>query len=230
MLALTHLKYSDESPEWIDATQLIDDLIWASQRHTDTKSQSRYVKIKPNLLSRIAEGMNHIATTNESAKEIINNIELTLDQLYLADNDSLLVRPLSSEQAKLLGHTPGGGSKTWKDMTGVERQQARYKQLTYEYIRKAEQLPLQTWLSYSDDKTGKVIRCKLASRIESSDTYVFVNRFGFKALEKQRKDFACDMQANRATTLDKSNLFDRAMDNVLSKLNSASPTQTPPKS
>jgi hypothetical protein len=228
LLVMTHLRFSDESPEWIDCIQLIDDLIWASQRCSDTKSQSRYEKIKPDLLSRIAEGMNQVATTNESAKEITQGIEHTLDQLYSADNNTLLLSPLSSEQAKLLGHAPGDTSKNWKDMSGVERQQARHKELTYEYIRKVEQLPLQTWLSYSDDKAGKVIRCKLASRIESSDTYVFVNRFGFKTLEKQRKDFACDIQASRATILDKSNLFDRAMDNVLTSLKGTASTQASP--
>ena len=104
-------------------------------------------------------------------------------------------------------------------MTGVERQQARYKQLSYDYIRKAEELPLHTWLSYADHKTGKVTRCKLATRIEQTDTYVFVNRFGFKALEKQRKDFAVDLQAGRAAILDSGQLFDRALSTVLGKLN-----------
>ena len=111
-------------------------------------------------------------------------------------------------------------------MTGVERQQARYKQLTYDFIRKAEELPLQTWLSYVDNKTGKITRCKLASRIEQTDTYVFVNRFGFRALEKQRKDFAVDLQAGRAAILDSGQLFDRALSNVLARLNSTSKLPT----
>ncbi len=219
LLVMSHLKHGDESPEWIDATQLIDDLIWASQAHNDAKSQSRYQKIKPDLLSRINDGMKQIAATREAADECLNNLEKTLDELHSTEHDHIQMRPLSTSQAETLGHTPGSGSKSWQEMTGVERQQARYKQLTYEYIRKAEQLPLQTWLSFEDTKTGKVTRCKLASRIESSDTYVFVNRFGFKAIERQRKDFACDMQAGRVTVLEKGNLFDRAMGNVLNSLN-----------
>ncbi|ARN74527.1 DUF1631 domain-containing protein [Oceanicoccus sagamiensis] len=219
LLVMSHLKHGDESPEWIDATQLVDDLIWASHAHNDSKSQARYQKIKPDLLNRISEGMTQIAATREAADETIANLESTLDELHSSDQSDVIIRPLSTSQAETLGHIPGSGSKSWQDMTGVERQQARYKQLTYEYIRKAEQLPIQTWLSFEDPKTGKLTRCKLASRIESSDTYVFVNRFGFKALERQRKDFACDMQAGRATILEKGNLFDRAMGNVLDRLN-----------
>ncbi len=163
--------------------------------------------------------MNQIANTSESAQATIAIIERNLEQLQSNQESEISFRPLSVEQAKELGHTPGGGSKAWKDMTGVERQQARYKQLTYEFIRKAEQLPLHTWLSYTNPGSGETIRCKLASRIEESDTYVFVNRFGFKAMEKLRKDFACDMQAGRAVALDSGQLFDRAMSNILSRLN-----------
>ncbi|MFA7554466.1 MAG: DUF1631 domain-containing protein [Spongiibacteraceae bacterium] len=219
LLLMTHLKHGEDSPEWVDATQLIDDLAWASQQHKDPKSQARYTKIKPNLLSRIATGMNQIANSPEAANSVITQIDKDLDLLQTNGDNAVLFRPLSVEQAKELGHTPGGGSKSWKNMTGVERQQARYKQLTYDYIRKVEQLPLHTWVSYTNPSSGETIRCKLASKIESSDTYIFVNRYGFKALERSRKDFACDMQANRVTVLDSGQLFDRAMGSILGRLN-----------
>ncbi len=229
LLVMTHLKYGDESAEWVDAVQLIDDLIWASQRHEDNKSRTRYEKIKPHLLSRIKSGLQQISATSEDASELLNKLQLTLDQLYSEEaNPSWVARPLSAAQAQKLGHTPGGGSKNWKDMTGLERQQARYKQLSYDNIRKAEQLPLNTWLSYTDPKTGAAIRCKLAARIEASDSYIFVNRFGFKALEKQRKDFACDMQAGRAVIIEKSNLFDRAMNKVFTRLNNPGSAESAP--
>ncbi len=103
-------------------------------------------------------------------------------------------------------------------MTGIERQQARYKALTYEFIRKAEQLPINTWVSYASGEEGKKIRCKLSSTITASDSFVFVNRFGFKVLEKQRKEFAYDMQEGRAIPLEGGQLFDRAMTNIISNL------------
>ncbi len=218
-LVMTYLKNGDESPEWIDATQLIDDLAWACQQHSNAKSLDRLEKIKPALLTRIGDGLEKIATTSEEAQDTLATIEKTLGLLHTESADAPEIQPLTAEQAKDLGHTPGSGSKSWKDMTGVERQQARYKQLSYDYIRKAEELPLHTWLSYADHKTGKVTRCKLATRIEQTDTYVFVNRFGFKALEKQRKDFAVDLQAGRAAILDSGQLFDRALSTVLGKLN-----------
>lgn len=217
LLVMTHLKEGEESAAWIEAVQLIDDLAWASQQHADSKSQQRFEKIKPNLLERIAEGLKKVSNTKEEADNTISDIGTLLDSLQQQEGKSLF-RPLSAAQAQTLGHTPGGGSKSWKDMTGIERQQARYKQLTYEFIRKAEQLPLHTWISYTDNASGKLIRCKLASRIEASDSYIFVNRFGFKSLEKPRKDFAADLQAGHAVVLEGGQLFDRAMGSVLDSI------------
>ncbi len=217
LLIITHLKYGEDSQEWIGSIQVIDDLTWISQLPSDTKSQQRFEKIKPDLLNRITQGLQKISNTSEAVSASVAAIDLTLDQLRNKPS-GILFRPISSSQAQQLGHTPGGGSKSWKNMTGVERQQARYKQLTYEYIRKAEQLPLNTWVSYTDNHSGKTLRCKLASKTEQSDSYVFVNRFGFKALQKQRKDFACDIQAGRVTVLESGHLFDRAMNSVLGSI------------
>lgn len=217
LLILTHLRHGEDSPEWIEAVQLIDDLIWACQQHTGEKSLQRYNKIKPDLIQRIASGLSHISNTDDTVSETVRLIETDLDQLQ-SDTEAPAFRPINAEQAINLGHTPGSGSKTWKNMTGIERQQARYKALTYEFIRKAEQLPINTWVSYTTGDEGKSTRCKLSSTITASDSFVFVNRFGFKVLEKQRKEFAYDMQEGRATPLDGGQLFDRAMTSIITNL------------
>jgi hypothetical protein len=216
LLVLTHLKYGEESPEWLEAVQLIDDLIWACRKHEDARSLQRLSKIKPDLLQRIAAGLSKIATTPEASQSTIRSLGEVLDQLQT--QTEIEFRPVTAEQAIALGHTPGSGSKTWQEMTALERQQARYRALTYEYIRKAEAVPIGTWLSYEDSRRGRILRCKLAARIDVSDTYVFVNRFGFKVMEKSRKDFAYDMQQRRATILPTGMLFDRAMENIVVNL------------
>src|SRR5690606_25990876 len=57
LLVLIHLRHGEESPEWLEALQLVDDLIWASCRHEDPRSLQRLSKIKPELLQRIAAGL-----------------------------------------------------------------------------------------------------------------------------------------------------------------------------
>lgn len=216
LLVLIHLRHGEESPEWLEAMQLVDDLVWASCRHDDPRSLQRLSKIKPELLQRVALGLSKIAITAEASQSAIRGIGEVLDQLQA--KAPVDFKTISAEQAIALGHTPGSGSKSWQEMTALERQQARYKALTYEYIKKADTMPLGTWVSYEDSRRGKILRCKLASRIEVSDTFVFVNRFGFKVMEKARKDFAYDMQQHRAAVLETGALFDRAMDNIATNL------------
>jgi len=216
LLVLIHLKHGEDSPEWLEAVQLVDDLIWACHGHTDARSLQRLGKIKPDLLQRIAHGLTRIASTAEASQGAIRAIGEVLDQLQA--QVPLDFQSISAEQAMSLGHTPGSGSKSWQEMTALERQQARYKALTYEYIKKADAMPVGTWLSYEDSRRGKILRCKLAAKIEVSDIFVFVNRFGFKVMEKPRKDFAYDMQQRRATPLDTGMLFDRAMENIVGNL------------
>lgn len=216
LLVLVHLKSGEDSPEWMEAMQVIDDLIWASQKHEDSRSLQRLGKIKPELLQRIAQGLTKISTTAEATQNSIRNIGEVLDQLQ--SEAPVAFASISAEQAVALGHTPGSGSKSWQEMTALERQQARYKALTYEFIKKADALPVGTWLSYEDSQRGKILRCKLATKIEISDSFVFVNRFGFKVMEKSRKDFAYDLQQRRAIPLESGVLFDRAMENIVGNL------------
>jgi len=216
LLVLVHLKNGEDSPEWIESMQVVDDLIWASQKHEDSRSLQRLGKIKPELLQRIAQGLTKISTTAEASQSSIRTIGEILDQLQ--SEGPVQFESISAEQAVALGHTPGAGSKTWQEMTALERQQARYKALTYEFIKKADALPVGTWISYEDSRRGKILRCKLSTKIDISDTFVFVNRFGFKVMEKSRKDFAYDLQQRRAVPLENGLLFDRAMENIVGNL------------
>ena len=217
LLIIVHLKEGEESAEWLENVQLVDDLIWASQQHLDTKSIERLGKLKPGLLQSVSMGLAKVCNTDEEAEGLVHAIDQCLNDIQLG-RDNIPLLHLSADQAIALGHTPGSGSKSWQEMTAMERQQARYQALTYDFIKKAENIPLNSWLRYEDANTGKVLRCKLAARIEATDSYVFVNRLGFKVLEKARKEFAYDMQQNRAAVIEEGLLFDRAMSRIIDNL------------
>ena len=223
-MVMSYIKHGKDSQEWLGATQLVQDLMWASQPLSDDKSIARLGKIKQDLLDRIKEGLTETLNSEKEALEAADKMGSVLASIHNSGNETTRSR-LNLEQAQALGHTPGGGSKSWKEMTALERQQAQYQALTYESIKKAEALPLNTWVNYELTSEGKTIRCKLASKIEINDRYVFVNRFGFKVIEKSRKDFAYDIQKKKAVPLEATPLFDRAFNSItgnLRNLNSSS--------
>lgn len=212
-MTLTFIKKGKDSPEWLDATQVVHDLIWACQTQQDAKSIARLEKIKSSLMTRIDAGLGHHNNDKDELLTTCQNVLKIIEKVQ-SNKAELSIRPISPAQAQELGHTPGGGSKNWKEMTALERQQAQHEAITFEFIKKAEELPLNTWLDYQLIDENRSIRCKLASRIEANDSYIFVNRFGFKALEKDRRDFAHDLQKQRVTLLENTPLFDRAFENI----------------
>jgi hypothetical protein len=228
LLVITHLKHGDSSKEWLDAAQLVQDMVWACQPQQDEKSRQRLNKIKAHLITRISDGLSTIINTEEERTSLIQQIEATIVDVQSSNVNHCDIQPLSASQATALGHTPGSGTKAWKDMSALERQQTRNQNQTYEYIKKAEELPLNTWLSYEDHKEGRVLRCKLSAKIEASDSYIFTNRFGFKVLEKSRKDFAYDMQKGRAQPLALEPIFERTMTKILGNLKQAGTTSSNP--
>ena len=66
------------------------------------------------------------------------------------------------------------------------------------------------------DETGRPQRCKLSSKIDS-DTYLFVNRLGFKVLET-RKRLALDLQNGKARVINTQPFFDRMMTMIVNRL------------
>lgn len=240
VMVITHLKHGAESNEWVTAEQTITDLIWISRPHEDVRSKQRRERLFPELLDRIEAGLVVAIDNPELRAEKVGSLEQTLQSIAATTPDpqdfddafdttfempaaapepeaaAPKLAPLNEEQKDALGKGENA-PKTWDEMTAVERQQARYEELSGRYYELAKELPEGSWVEYFDDDSGKKLRCKLTSKIDA-DTYIFVNRFGFKVLEKSRKQFAYDMQFNRAKLLDTNPLFDRIMGNVVTNL------------
>jgi Protein of unknown function (DUF1631). len=216
VMVITHLKQGAESSEWVSNEQTVSDLIWISQEHEDARSLQRRERLLPELLDRIERGLEVAIDNRDARKAKVAALEDALRVAPTAPQIQETVAPLNSEQKEALGKGENA-PKTWEEMTAVERQQARYEELSTGFYEMAKNMPEGTWLEYFDEDSGKKVRCKLASKIDA-DTYIFVNRLGFKALEKTRKQFAYDMQFNRARLVDTRPFFDRIMGKVVNNL------------
>lgn len=216
VMVITHLKQGAESSEWVSNEQTVSDLIWICQDHEDARSQQRRERLLPELLDRIERGLEVAIDNRDARKAKVAALEDALRVAPTAPQIQETIAPLNSEQKEALGKGENA-PKTWEEMTAVERQQARYEELSTGFYEMAKNMPEGTWLEYFNEEDGKKVRCKLASKIDA-DTYIFVNRLGFKALEKTRKQFAYDMQFNRARLVDTRPFFDRIMGKVVNDL------------
>ena len=220
VMVITFLRGGKECTEWVEYEQIISDIIWASQHYDDEKSRARQQRLAPEIVHRIESGLELIIDNEGARREKANEVEAILLSIVSGNSAENIFKELSEEQKSKLGKTDPE-KKTWEEMTALERQQARYEELSSQFYLEAKNMPTGTWLEYLDDVKSKNIRCKLSAKIDS-DNYVFVNRFGFKALIKTRRQFAYDMQFKKARALDTTPIFERLMEKVVSQIQSIS--------
>jgi len=103
-------------------------------------------------------------------------------------------------------------------MTALERQQSKYEELSSKYYLEAKNIAEGTWVEFNE-ADAKVLRCKLSKKIDA-ESYIFVNRFGFKSIEKSRRQLAYDMQCSKAKIIDNTPIFDRILDGIISRFHS----------
>ncbi len=217
VLVITLLKFGKGSPQWVEMEQLVSDLIWLCQPKTDERSIARKARLQPEILQRIEMGLETAIDNPESRSTKIGIIESTLARLDEENGIEVVeYRSLNIEQKEALGKSESS-EKPWEDMTALERQQSKYEELSSKYYNMAKNITEGTWLEYFDQDSGRQVRCKLSAKIDA-ETYIFVNRFGLKTLEKTRRQFAYDLQFEKAKSLDSRPLFERLMEKVVDGL------------
>lgn len=229
VLVFSYLKHGPESNEWVNHEQTVTDLIWVATPHDDARSVTRRERLFPELMDRIEFALECSIDDAATRRNTVNELESALAALYHAVTPEVVqeaFEPLAEEHKEALGKGEND-PKSWDEMTAVERQQARYEELSAQYFETAKNMPTGTWFQYYDAETAKTLRCKLASKIDA-ETYVFVNRLGFKVLDRSRKRFALDMQFGRAKFLDTTPFFDRMMTKVATGLSAERGTDETP--
>ncbi len=222
VLYSTYTREGEDSPTWLSHLQTMQDLIWCSQEHKDDKSHQRFARIVVNLFQNLETGLVKTTLSANQVKAQIQSLKQLLGtfaaQFTNNENNSDPIDVQSFDASTETSLQTLKKQKGWQEMTALERQKVEFQALTYEFIEKAEAIGVGSWLEFKEPASGTIIRCKLAAKLEGSDTYVFVNRLGFKATEKPRKEFAYDLQRKRARLLKTGPLFERSLHKMVSSL------------
>lgn len=215
VLQLVYLRSGPESAEWLDTVQAVDDLLWTVQSHADERSRARRDRLLPELRARVEAGIELSRGNADEARARVAE----LWGVYAPESSETTAPPaaLTPEQSARIRPEPGD-ERSWREMTAVERQKVQHEALMFEFMRRAEEVPIGTWFEYDDLRRAVTMRCKLAARIEESGTFVFVSRTGVLVQEKPRKAFAYDLQMGHARPLEEAPFFDRTIERISSNL------------
>lgn len=234
-LFLLHVREGAESEAWQAGVQVVDDLIWSTDRSASFSHRSALLTMIPSLLQRLREGLNAISFSKNRMRELF--VELEAEHMKC-------LRSEYAEETGDLGGTPAGSLTQGNDSADHEEgsQNRRPEEAAAEVIVEAPELePLDgdsaavvaeendaiadlvdsmavgAWVEFHNNE-GEKNRCKLAAIIRVSGKYIFVNRLGIKVAEYTRSGLIEAARAGVISVLDNALLFDRALESVIGHL------------
>lgn len=237
VLKLIFLKFGPESNNWVGAVKTIDHLLLSVRPPKDDITRKKLFNIVPILLKNLRQGLNSVSFNPFEMGQMFTELEQIQMQIMrgetriedlpdIEDPATELVAAVSEDMARL-GATPlAAVDKSNVTTLDITRPSSRSQlpdladlEAEDPCLIKASTIKVGTWLEFVSDDVRT--RCKLAAHIKSADKLIFVNRTGVKIDEKSTLGLAHALKKGDALVLEDSQLFDRALQNVIGNLRKA---------
>jgi len=238
VLLLICLRQGFDSPEWQNALDLMDQLLWSIEPKAEKRERQKLLKEIPVLLKRLRVGLNSITYDQHKMARLFKELQVChVNCLKGKAAPSVVAMPGCSPVSTIQsGPREGAGQfcraeengqqvGTQKEcvenivlktsVAGEQRDTADRDQ----YQELAENIEIGTWLEVSED-SGTTYRAKLSWRSKISGSCLFVNRKGMKAAELTLQALATWLRSGKAVVLKEANvpLMDRALEAVVNEL------------
>lgn len=206
VLFLNHLRSGQDSEEWHGSIRVLDRLL-----ELVAQGQADAGVVAP-VLTTIRESLENVSYDAYDMGRLLGAMEQYF-RGELSSEESLRqgvsASPLQSVLVDALRtNIPGNPAALGEDSDGSVDEQ---------YLRRADSLTRGAWVEMTDDGADKR-RCKLAGVVLPSGKFIFVNRQGAKVSEKHRNRVAMDLQTEKLRPLEKTQLFDRALEGVVGEM------------
>lgn len=233
VLKLVFLKYGPESNNWLGAVKTIDHLLLSVAPTEDDTARKKLFNIVPILLKNLRQGLNSVSFNPFEMGEMLTELEQLQMQVLRGETPEHLddrkdpakdLVAAVTEDMERMGATPvlperGKVSALDITRTATATPDAQLEALpdSDPYLQQAKKLNVGAWLEFRNAEGNKT-RSKLAAHIKSADKMIFVNRTGVKIDEKTTLGLAHALKKGEVLILEDSQLFDRALQNVIGNL------------
>ncbi len=203
VLLLILLRQGEESGRWNDALTLMDRLLWSIEPKQDEEARQELLQEIPGLLKGLRSGLNEISYDQHRMAALFRDLQACHVDCLKGEDPARHVPVLELPE----GDTAEPPADTVQ--TEVVGEAGQEKD---EFERRADELPLGTWLEVTDEN-GERFRAKLSWRSKVTGTCLFVNRKGMKVAELPREGLIEWFRSGRAVELREVNvpLMDRAL-------------------
>ncbi|TNF34222.1 MAG: DUF1631 family protein [Gammaproteobacteria bacterium] len=213
------LKFGDSSLEWDESILVINELLDISTQVRKAGSETIIRESIPAVLGHISNLGKKAATPTATSSPTFLKLEATCQQWLKGEGTQALMVPLSPLHVEALGQSLANTIGSWDEEIAIEREEKKYASLSFDAIRLADALQPGTWVYRTNPlQLDQGQRCKLAAKIEETDTFIFVDANGFRLFELARRSVAYELQRGRMKPLASGPLFERAFDSISSQI------------
>ncbi|HEY7772739.1 MAG TPA: DUF1631 family protein [Marinagarivorans sp.] len=224
------IKDGVDSDRWRDVIATASKLVEATQNLQSYVECEKSRLAFPGLAEKIKQGFELIHFDAFEGDQILKKLEAlfkslkpyVLDEPTAPSNGSTADKAAAGEKGATAEVSPAS-MPTFSDGISALVAERRKRELAEKkaasavdekFFAQAKALCRGSWLDYTK-RNAPTMRCRLAAVIESTSTYIFVNRSGQKVMEKSLLALAFAFKNGELTTVDSGQLFDRALERVI---------------
>jgi hypothetical protein len=248
VLFLIYAREGETSGTWKAACRVMDELIWSVQPKPTEPERQRLSTLQPGLYKSIRSGlsrvgfshfaMNHFfeqleaiysclleqptRTTDPSAADAASREKAggtTLDEMLSSGKTHSDVPNLKSvpESPNIAGNGGAANGEGEVGEVGDVGDVDDVDDVDEAMLSAVDSLSTGSWVQFNQGEETS-FRCRLAAVLKPSGRYIFVNRTGKKVAEWTREQLAAKVAKDVVKLLDDRQLFDRALESVISQL------------
>jgi hypothetical protein len=220
-LLLIYLREGDQSQDWTDSLEIVDRLLWSVQPKSEYGERQQLLRGIPELLRKVRERLNSISFDQHKMARLFKELQNCHIQVLRGGDGSQMsasgTQPVSHHEI----HFPDS-QLTADDNSQLMEMADEAISDNDEFSQMACDLEPGMWLEMADG--ANKVRVKLSWKSKVTDTYIFVNRKGMKAMELTSAGVAKQLREGKAKTVEVSStpIMDRALDAMLSALKNTS--------
>lgn len=215
VMFLAYLKDSKEH-HWQQTITTLEQLIWCLKPHSEDSDRQRWVRTVPSLLKEIKSGLQEVSYNATRLDQTMSELKKTLTMVFKQQSHSAATK--SEPEAGSNRTTKNIDTETIQtEKTVIQKQIDIEDSAITQHLLKVDAIEAGNWIEFSL-VNGSKFRCKLSTKIDEADCFIFVNRMGLKVVEKTRRELAHDMRLGRVKILEQGLLVDRAMNSVMGNL------------
>lgn len=222
VLIFNGLKFGVDSAQWDGSLETLIDLVTNTQNFANATDRGQAIAQLPDLKKRIISSLNEIGFDRFKAEMLISALELTFKRLTQLKQNTKAVEPEKAKsREQVSAHKNLNKIKHKVEVKVKEQEQPTHNQdrdnreeVAEAFVEQAKSLGRGTWFEWSQENQKQ--RCRLAAVINDTQTFIFVSRNGSKLADKPLHEVALALQQQTLVPMDSNQLFDRALEDVIS--------------